>query len=88
MKHQLVMIAAAAGLVLAQASGSVTLGVPSVPGTRVPESNPGTAQPPPPSAAPSASPAATPSFAGPSGSYSGPAYSFGAAPPPTVSTGR
>jgi hypothetical protein len=92
MKHELAAILTAAGLVLAQlsTSGSSTLGVPSVPGTRVPESNPATSVMPPPNsapsglAAPSASAGSTP---GPS-SNSGPAYSFGAAPAPLVSPGR
>ncbi len=92
MKHQLAAALMTASLFLAQLTvpGSYNLGIPAVPGTRVPESNPGTAVFAPPSPAPSSFSA--PSVAGSSMSSpvmnSGPAYSFGAAPPPTVSPGR
>jgi len=83
---------AMAGLILAQIStpgASYNGGVPAVPGTRVPESNPATAVPPPQTAAPSAPSAGTgSSFATAPSSNSGPAYSFGAAPPPVVSPAR
>jgi hypothetical protein len=87
-------IAAALALVLlAQAGGGPTynLGTPQVPGTRIPESNPGTAvatpQSPPPGAGASSG-ATNPASGGPSGESSGPGYSFGAAPPPVTSPGR
>jgi hypothetical protein len=81
---------ALAGLLLAQIGtpGGSNLGVPAVPGTRVPESNPAT------SIAPSQSPAPS----GPAAPSSGeatistpapaPSLSFGAAPPPLVSPNR
>ncbi|HWD56987.1 MAG TPA: hypothetical protein VG308_01810 [Stellaceae bacterium] len=79
---------ALAALLLAQASSN--LGIPQTPGTRVPESNPATSivtpQSAPPPASASASGPAAPAPA-PSGN-SGPAYSFGAAPPPVVSPGH
>ena len=79
-------------LLLAQAGSapSDNLGVPTVPGTRTPESNPATAATlptyrGPPAATPGAgsvnSGTDTPPPAAP-GSTSGPAYSFGAATPP------
>jgi hypothetical protein len=90
MKANLVAAAAITTLILAQATvpGTYNLGPPTVPGTRVPESNPGTVVQVPQAAAPSTpSPAATFSSA-PAGSNSGPAFSFGAAPGPTVAPGR
>jgi hypothetical protein len=90
MKANLAASLAVTGLMLAQATvpGTYNLGPPIVPGTRVPESNPGTAVAVPQAPAPSApSPAATFSSA-PAASNSGPAYSFGAAPGPTVGAGR
>jgi|HubBroStandDraft_3_1064219.scaffolds.fasta_scaffold723052_1 hypothetical protein len=83
---------AIAGLFMAQLStpGYVNLGVPAVPGTRMPESNPATAAPMPQSSVPSSLSAPTTS-AGPAalpGSSAGPAYSFGAAPSPVVAPGR
>ena len=94
MKHELSAAAAvAAGLFLAQlgSPGSYNLGVPAVPGTRTPESNPATAVAPPATSTPSTSPAAGAaiSTAPVSGSApTGPAYSFGAAPAPTIAPGR
>ncbi|HWB47484.1 MAG TPA: hypothetical protein VG651_00105 [Stellaceae bacterium] len=81
---------AVAGLLLAQATvpGTYNLGVPTVPGTRVPESNPGTAVQMPPAAAPSAPSPPAASAAPPASSNSGPAYSFGAAPAPTTGSSR
>jgi hypothetical protein len=71
------------GLVLAQASGTPTnLGVPSVPGTATPESSPATRISPPAGSSATISPSATMSNAPAS---PGPAASFGAAPPPTLS---
>jgi hypothetical protein len=92
MKHEFTAAVVTAGLALAQLStpGSYNLGVPAVPGTRVPESNPATAVPAPQSAAPGLSTAPAPTFSptfAPSSS-GGPAYSFGAAPPPMVAPGR
>ena len=87
MKPKLAVFAVA-GVMLAQAS-SYNGGIPITPGTSVPESNPGTAISTPRSPAPSSSPASTvgpPSTAGTP--PSGPAYSFGAAPPPVVGPGR
>jgi hypothetical protein len=78
------------GLILVQLNGASNLGVPAVPGTRVPESNPATAVPAPQSAAPSSrlgsagGSSTTPS----AGASQGPAYSFGVAPAPVVSPGR
>jgi hypothetical protein len=83
MKANLAASLAIAGVILAQATvpGTYNLGTPMVPGTRVPESNPGTAVQMPQASAPSApSPAATFSAA-PASSNSGPAYSFGASSP-------
>jgi hypothetical protein len=85
-------------LVVAQMNGgsSYNLGVPQVPGTHTPESNPATAVPAPQGAAggPAASPGSAGTAAGaaatapPTGTASGPAYSFGAAPAPVISPGR
>ncbi|HTZ38228.1 MAG TPA: hypothetical protein VMB84_19545 [Stellaceae bacterium] len=82
--------AAVAGLLMAQlGSGSYSPGVPAIPGTRTPESSPATAVPSAPSAAPSVTAPGAASTAGsPLGTNSGPAYSFGAAPPPVVSPGH
>ena len=83
---------ALAGLLLAQLTppGSYNLGVPAVPGTRVPESNAATAVTPPQFSAPASTTApAAGTGSVPSVSPStGPAYSFGAAPPSVVSPGR
>jgi hypothetical protein len=90
MKANLAASVALAGVILAQLTvpGTYNLGPPITPGTRVPESNPGTAVQMPTAPSPSApSPAATFSSA-PASSNSGPAYSFGAAPGPTVAPGR
>jgi hypothetical protein len=89
MKHELVAITVA-GLMLAQMS-SYNGGIPVTPGTSVPESNPATAIAPPRASAPLTSPAASPAITsgtGVSPAPSGPAYSFGSAPPPLVSPGR
>jgi hypothetical protein len=86
MKHELVAIAVA-GLMLAQMS-SYNGGIPVTPGTSVPESNPATAIAPSRAAPTTSSPSAGPaigSAAGASTAPAGPAYSFGAAPPPTLS---
>ncbi|HTW50547.1 MAG TPA: hypothetical protein VME45_01460 [Stellaceae bacterium] len=86
MKHELVAMTVA-GLMLAQMS-SYNGGIPVTPGTSVPESNPATAIAPSRAAPPSGSPAAGPAIgsgAGASTAPAGPAYSFGAAPPPTIS---
>jgi hypothetical protein len=90
MKANLVVSLAIAGLMLAQATvpGTYNPGPPIVPGTRVPESNPGTAVQLPPAAAPSGPSPAAAVAAPPASSNSGPAYSFGAAPGPTVAPGR
>ena len=90
MKANLAASLTLAGVILAQVTvpGTYNLGPPIVPGTRVPESNPGTAVVMPQVAAPGGpSPAATFSSA-PAGSSSGPAYSFGAAPAPVAAPGR
>jgi hypothetical protein len=90
MKANLAASLALAGVILAQVAvpGTYNLGPPITPGTRVPESNPGTAVQMPQAPAPSGpSPAATFSSA-PASSSSGPAYSFGAAPGPTGAPGR
>ncbi|MBV8777731.1 MAG: hypothetical protein JO258_11105 [Alphaproteobacteria bacterium] len=94
-RRRLTLGVAFALLVVAQiaGTGSYNLGTPQVPGTRVPESNPGT------TIAPLPSPAPASSAAGPTGSDgtaaapagvtpSGPGYSFGAAPMPVTSIGR
>jgi hypothetical protein len=86
MKHELVAITVA-GLMLAQMS-SYNGGIPVTPGTSVPESNPATAISAPRGAPPSGSPSAGPAIGSGSGASTapaGPAYSFGAAPPPTLS---
>jgi len=90
MKQQLAVVALA-GLMLAQASPSYNGGIPMVPGTSVPESNPAIDRPLPSRPAPSApSPSYAPaeSAAPPASGNAGPAYSFGAAPPPVVAPGR
>ncbi|HEU0217601.1 MAG TPA: hypothetical protein VFQ90_13160 [Stellaceae bacterium] len=90
MKANLAASLALAGVILAQLTvpGTYNLGPPTTPGTRVPESNPGTAVQMPQAPAPSGpSPAATFSSP-PTASNSGPAYSFGAAPAPTGAPGR
>ena len=80
-------------MMLAQASGApgaYNLGVPTVPGTRTPESNPGTAitpASPRPAPSPALGPTA-PSGGGAAPAPTGPAYSFGAAPPPIAAPGR
>jgi hypothetical protein len=82
---------AVAGLILAQLStpGTYNTGIPATPGTRVPEDSPATRLPPPQSYGPSS--LSTPSLATtptvPNGN-TGPAYSFGAAPPPVVSPSK
>jgi hypothetical protein len=90
MKANVAASLAIAGLILAQFSvpGTYNLGVPTVPGTRTPESNPGTAIVIPPAPVPSAPSPAAIMVAPPASSNVGPAYSFGAAPPPTVAPGR
>jgi hypothetical protein len=81
----------ATGLLLAQAAGSYNFGTPELSGTHTPEDNPGTAVARPQSSgsgalvAPSAGAAST---SGMPSAPSGPAYSFGAAPPPLVSPNR
>jgi hypothetical protein len=92
MQHKLAASLAITALILAQLNtpGTYNGGVPQVPGTRVPESNPATSLSVPQSYSPSSlsaptmgtSPAAVPS------GNTGPAYSFGAAPPPIVSPAR
>jgi hypothetical protein len=94
-RRKLALGAGLALLVLAQAGGtsSYNLGVPTVPGTRTPESNPATAVTPPAYGNPATAPGSgsansstgTPTTATPGSS--GPAYSFGAAPPPVVAPG-
>lgn len=89
MKHQLVAFTFA-GLMLAQMS-SYNGGIPITPGTSVPESNPATAISTPRGAPPSNSPAAGVAIGSGSGASTapaGPAYSFGAAPAPTLTPGR
>jgi hypothetical protein len=89
MKHDLAALVAA-GLMLAQMN-SYNGGIPITPGTSVPESNPAMAAPAPRISAPSESPAAAPAIGLGSGGASapaGPAYSFGAAPPPVIGPGR
>ena len=91
MQPKLAAALTAAGLILAQLNtpGSYNLGIPAVPGTRIPESNPATsivvAPPAPAPGGMSASPAAAGAASGVS---EGPAYSFGSAPPPTTSSAR
>lgn len=85
MKHHLAALIAA-GLMLAQMS-SYNGGIPMTPGTSVPESNPATAISPPNYSVPGTPSAASPAIGtGSAGSTapSGPAYSFGSAPPPVV----
>ena len=85
MKHELAALTLA-GVMLAQMN-SYNGGIPITPGTSVPESNPATAIATPHYAAPATSPATAPAIgsgAGASTVPSGPAYSFGAAPPPVV----
>ena len=89
MKHELASLALA-GLLLAQMN-SYNGGIPITPGTSVPESNPATVIAPPRGAPPSSSPAAGPAIASSSGASTapaGPAYSFGAAPAPTIAPGK
>jgi hypothetical protein len=89
MKHEIVALTMA-GLMLAQMN-SYNGGIPITPGTSVPESNPATAIAPPRAAPPGSSPAAGPAIGSGSGASTapaGPAYSFGAAPPPTIAPGR
>ena len=80
-----------AGLVLAQlnTSDSYNSGIPKTPGTRVPEDSPATRLLPPqiygPSSLSTPRLGTTPTV--PNGN-TGPAYSFGAAPPPTVSPSK
>ena len=83
-----------AGLLLAQVNmpdTSSNLGIPRLYGTRTPEQNPATTVVPTPSYG--TPPAGTPSPAAgisspPATGNTGPAYSFGAAPPPVVGPGR
>lgn len=85
MKHHLATFVAA-GLMLAQMN-SYNGGIPITPGTSVPESNPATSISPPSYSAPSTPPAASPAIGSGSAASpapSGPAYSFGSAPPPVV----
>jgi hypothetical protein len=86
MKANLAASLAIAGLLLAQATvpGTYNLGTPMVPGTRVPESNPGTAVQLPPASAPRGPSPASTFSAPPAASNSGPAYSFGAASAPAM----
>ena len=83
---------AVAGLMLAQVNtgASYNGGIPLVPGTRVPESNPTIPGPVPFTPAPSSpvGPASPGTASAPSTSSQGPAYSFGAAPAPIVSPNR
>jgi hypothetical protein len=86
MKRDLAAITLA-GLMLAQMN-SYNGGIPVTPGTSMPESNPATSIAPSRSAPPSSSPSAGPAIGSGSGvstAPAGPAYSFGAAPPPTLS---
>jgi hypothetical protein len=83
------------GIFLAQLTtgGSYNLGTPQTPGTYVPENSPATVVARPswtsrPISSPSSAAPASPSAAPGSGSYQGPAYSFGGAPPPLVSPGK
>lgn len=91
MQHKFAALIAA-GVVLAQLSApgaSYNGGIPSVPGTSVPESSPATTIPAPRNTAPSSSPAAPTGGTGAGvSSATGPAYSFGAAPAPIISPGR
>ena len=89
MKSKLAMIAVA-GLLLTQFSvpGTYNLGVPRTPGTRAPENNPGTAIVSPSNPAPTAPAEPAPVGNAAPALNNGPAYSFGAAPPPLVSPGK
>src|SRR5262249_20842901 len=87
--------AAIGGVLLAQLGppGSYNLNVLATPGTMVPESNPATAIVPPAPKPPPSTPSgpattSTDSWAPPMGTTSGPAYSFGAAPPPVIAPGK
>ena len=89
MKHELAALTFA-GVMLAQMN-SYNGGIPITPGTSVPESSPATVIAPPRSSAPSPSPATAPAIGsggGGSTAPAGPAYSFGAAPPPVVGPSR
>ena len=93
MRYKLTATLATAGIILAQLTtgGGYNLGTPQTSGTYIPENNPGTVIAAPRSAVPSSSSSssmASPSGAPASGSYQGPAYSFGAAPPPITSPGK
>ena len=93
MQHRIAAVLGMAGLALAQLTppGGSNLGIPAVPGTRVPESNPGTVVSPPPAASSgSSAPAANSGTAAPApgSNGAGPAYSFGAAPPPVIAPGK
>jgi hypothetical protein len=92
MQYRFAAVLGMAGLALAQLTppGTSNLGIPAVPGTRVPESNPGTAIAPPAVSAGSSAPVVNPGTAAPTpgSSSAGPAYSFGAAPPPVVAPGK
>jgi len=89
MKSKLAIIAVA-GLLLTQFSvpGTYNLGVPRTPGTRAPENNPGTAIVSPSNPAPTTPTAPVPAGTAAPAENSGPAYSFGAAPPPILSPGK
>lgn len=80
-----------AALMLAQTGAPSSPGIPQVSGTRTPEQSPATAVAPPsftPGTGPSSpSPSAAPASAA-AGASQGPAYSFGAAPPPIAAPGR
>jgi len=98
MRRKLALGSGFALLLLAQAGGtqSYNLGVPTVPGTHTPESNPATAVTAPsdsatnPAFAPGATSgnSATGTLTTATPGPNGPAYSFGAAPPPVVAPGR
>jgi hypothetical protein len=101
MRRKLVLGSAFGLLLLAQTGGTQNYnpGIPTVPGTHTPESNPATMVTAPsdgasnPAFAPGAtsgnSATGTPTTATPGLSgNSGPAYSFGAAPPPVVAPAR
>ena len=67
-----------------------SIGMPQTPGTRIPETNPGTTPVAPPSAGPSGGNGSAAANAGISNPYlgGGPGVSFGAAPPPVTSPAR
>jgi hypothetical protein len=94
MKHVLATALAVAGFVLAQAnvpSATYNGGIPMVPGTSVPESNPALDAPHTQRLAPSGPSipsAGTGAAASSAPAPAGPAYSFGAAPAPLVSPAR